>query len=132
MDDQLKIIIQALIDKQKTESQINAQIKQIKTEALKIGVTLDDKTVSSALKEQNKLAKEALHKAEEERDKHINIVHQEKAKIISLETAVAEMQLRLKTSHNDISRLQSEIEKIKELVGDKKVRFSRKTGQEID
>ena len=36
MNDQLKLILQALIDKQKTESQINAQIKQIKTEALKI------------------------------------------------------------------------------------------------
>ena len=54
MDDQLKIIIQALIDKQKTTSQINAQIKQIKTEALKIGIEVNDKTISSALKEQTK------------------------------------------------------------------------------
>ena len=83
MDDQLKIIIQALIDKQKTESQINAQIKQIKTEALKIKLYVDDKAIGDALK-QNKLAKEAI----EAQRKSLEKIYELKQKISKTDVSI--------------------------------------------
>ena len=100
---------------EKINSEVAKEVEMVKTTMNKKLSNLQAVADTiNEIKEQAKLAKETLHKAEEERDKHINIATKEKAKIISLETTITEMQLRLKTSHNDIDRLQSEIEKIKE------------------
>ena len=45
----LDIIVQAILDKSKSESQINAQIKQIKSDPLLINVKVDDKEIRSQL-----------------------------------------------------------------------------------
>lgn len=66
------------------------------------------------IKEQAKYDKEALKKAEKELSQCIEIVNQEKAKVFSLETGNTEMRMKLEASNADVSRLQSEINILKE------------------
>ena len=116
MNDQLKIIIQALIDKQKTESQINAQIKQIKTDALKIGITVDDKTVSSALKEQTKLAKEAV----EAQRKSLEKIYELKQKIsktdVSNTNTLNILKQQLASENSKYTALSKQVSQYKDII----------------
>ncbi|MBC8015671.1 MAG: hypothetical protein H7X79_08005, partial [Sporomusaceae bacterium] len=68
----------------------------------------------SEIKEQGKYDKESLKKTEKEISQFIEIANQEKAKVSSLETANTEMRMNLESRNADISRLQSEIDAIKE------------------
>jgi len=75
MDDQLKLIISAVLEKSKSEQQINAQLKQIKTETLKLGVSVDDKIIKSTIKEeqqlQEKLSQTILKRNQQNRQNEI-------------------------------------------------------------
>lgn len=51
---QLGILVEAVIDKQKSENRLNTQIKQLQTQALKIGVEIDAKTAKATIQEQSK------------------------------------------------------------------------------
>lgn len=65
-NEDLKILISAIVDKQKSESAINATISQIKTKALEMEVTVSDKEIKQHLKEVEQL-KEAAGKHEQNR-----------------------------------------------------------------
>ena len=50
MDNNFKILLSAALDAQKSKNQVNAQIQQLKTEAIKVGVTLDTKVAQASVK----------------------------------------------------------------------------------
>jgi TP901 family phage tail tape measure protein len=58
--DQFKILLQAALDLQKSQNEVNSQIKQIKTEALKLGIEVDNKSAKQAIKEMSVEAQKAL------------------------------------------------------------------------
>ena len=58
MDDQLKVVVEVAIDKSKSEQQINARLREVKPETLKIAVEFDNKNMSNLKKQLADIAKE--------------------------------------------------------------------------
>lgn len=69
MDNQLKIIVQAELNKQAVEARINEQVKQLQVDYLKIGVELDTKSAKSAIIEQQKQIQKEINSAYKQRAK---------------------------------------------------------------
>lgn len=49
MNDNFKIILQAAIDIQKTQNNLNSQIQKIKAESIKLGISIDDKSAKQSI-----------------------------------------------------------------------------------
>ncbi|MGN6713773.1 phage tail tape measure protein [Anaerocolumna jejuensis] len=60
MADNFKVALQASIDIQKSQNEINKQIKTLKTDAIKIGIELDTKSAQKAISELSKEAKSLM------------------------------------------------------------------------
>lgn len=60
MADNFKIALQASIDIQKSQNEINKQIKTLKTDEIKIGIELDTKSAQKAISELSKEAKSLM------------------------------------------------------------------------
>lgn len=95
---EFKLLLQAAVDIQKSQNEINSQIQKIKAEAIKIGVEIDTKSAKTAVKELSKEQQKVLSSNKIQLDNRISAYLKENTKLSDdLKSRLVNIQSQIKS-----------------------------------